>query len=204
MAPFSARSHLSASSILTTFDVVAARGYVDIPQVERAPSHGGNILVYRPKPLGSSSHHQSLQCCMSSHPCPACHGNHAGPPSQSTQTNARGSSDLGLMQELRIVTDFTLRATKITARYLGKLMFTLVAQECCLSLNLVDMRDVDKICFLDTPISQIDHFGDAVKDFVQQFSAVQRQNSAHPAPLRPAERLHPMLRHHQGWHIEPL
>ncbi len=36
MAPFMARSRSSASSILTTIDGGAARGYVRIPQVERA------------------------------------------------------------------------------------------------------------------------------------------------------------------------
>ncbi len=36
MAPFTARSRSSASSILTTLDVGAARGYAGIPQVERA------------------------------------------------------------------------------------------------------------------------------------------------------------------------
>ncbi len=35
-APFTARSHLSTSSILTTLDVGVARGYAGIPQVERA------------------------------------------------------------------------------------------------------------------------------------------------------------------------
>ncbi len=36
MAPFTARSRLSASSILTTLDGGVARGYAGIPQVERA------------------------------------------------------------------------------------------------------------------------------------------------------------------------
>ncbi len=35
MAPFTARSRSSASSIITTLDGGAARGYVGIPQVER-------------------------------------------------------------------------------------------------------------------------------------------------------------------------
>ncbi len=36
MAPFTARSQLSFSSVLTTLDGGAARGYAGIPQVERA------------------------------------------------------------------------------------------------------------------------------------------------------------------------
>ncbi len=40
-----------------------------------------------------------------------------------------GSTDQGLMQELRTATDFALRATKVTARSLGKAMSTMVVQE---------------------------------------------------------------------------
>ncbi len=40
-----------------------------------------------------------------------------------------GSSDPGLMQELRTATDLALRATKVTARSLGQTMSTLVVQE---------------------------------------------------------------------------
>ncbi len=38
------------------------------------------------------------------------------------------SIDPGLMQELRTATDFALRATKVTARSLGKAMSTMVVQ----------------------------------------------------------------------------
>ncbi len=65
-----------------------------------------------------------------------------------------GSTDPGLMQELRTATDFALRATKITARSLGKAMSTMVVQERHLWLNLAEMKDVDKARFLDAPISQ--------------------------------------------------
>ncbi len=40
-----------------------------------------------------------------------------------------GSSDPGLMQELRTATDLALRATKVTERSLGQMMSTLVVQE---------------------------------------------------------------------------
>ncbi len=58
-----------------------------------------------------------------------------------------GSTDPGLMQELCTATDFALRATKITARSLGKAMSTMVVQERHLWLNLVEMKDVDKARF---------------------------------------------------------
>ena len=89
-----------------------------------------------------------------------------------------GGTDPGLMQELRTATDFALRATKVTARSLGKAMSTLVVQERHLWLNLAEMRDMDKARFLDAPISQAGLFGDTVEDFAQQFSAVQKQTEA--------------------------
>ncbi len=95
-----------------------------------------------------------------------------------------GSTDPGLMQELRTATDFALRATKVTARSLGKAMSTMVVQE----LNLAEMKDVDKARFLDAPISQGGLFGDTVEGFAQQFSAVQQQTEAiqHILPRRDA------------------
>ncbi len=94
--------------------------------------------------------------------------------------------DPGLMQELRTATDFALRATKVTARSLGKAMSTMVVQERHLWLNLAEMKDVDKARFLNAPISQGGLFGDTVEGFAQQFSAVQQQTEAiqHILPRR--------------------
>ncbi len=97
-----------------------------------------------------------------------------------------GSTDPGLMQELRTATDFALRATKVTARSLGKAMSTDVHQSTW--LNLAEMKDVDKARFLDAPISQGGLFGDTVEGFAQQFSAVQQQTETiqHILPRRDA------------------
>ncbi len=64
-----------------------------------------------------------------------------------------GDTNPGLMQKLRSATDFALRATKVTAQSPGKAMSALVAQERHLWLNLAEMRDADKVRFLDAPIS---------------------------------------------------
>ncbi len=99
-----------------------------------------------------------------------------------------GSTDPGLMQELRTATDFALRASKVTAQSLGKAMSTMVVQERHLWLNLAEMKDVDKARFLDAPISQGGLFSDTVEGFAQQFSAVQQQTEAiqHILPRRDA------------------
>ncbi len=70
-----------------------------------------------------------------------------------------GSTDPGLMQELRTATVFALRATKVTTRSLGKAKSTMVVQERHLWLNLAEMKDVDKARFLNAPISQGGLFG---------------------------------------------
>ncbi len=100
----------------------------------------------------------------------------------------KGSTNPGLMQELRSATDFALRATKVTARSLGKAMSTMVVQERHLWLNLAEMKEVNKARFLDAPISQAGLFGDTVEGFAQQFSAVQQQTEAiqHILPWRDA------------------
>ncbi len=77
MAPFTARSRSSASSILTTLDGGAARGYTGIPQVERA------IAVHLcPRNAATWRNRPNL-------PSKACHGYPAGSPSQGAQTGSR-------------------------------------------------------------------------------------------------------------------
>ncbi len=98
-----------------------------------------------------------------------------------------GSSDPGLMQELRTATDLALWATKVTARSLGQMMSTLVVQERHLWLDLADMSESDKHRFLDSPISQAGLSGDALESFAQQFSVVQKRTEAVGIlPRRPA------------------
>lgn len=58
------------------------------------------------------------------------------------------SSDPGLMQKLHTATGLALLETKVTARSLNHVMFTLVVQERHLVLNLADMREANKSKFL--------------------------------------------------------
>ncbi len=128
-APFMARSRLSPSSVLTTLDGRAARGYVDIPQVERAVAVHlcpQNAATWRNHPR-----HPSKACKLMAtfaaktysavgHAASALH---AKAILQVHQVKAfkqmhEGSSDLRLMQELRSATDFALWVTKVTARSL--------------------------------------------------------------------------------------
>ncbi len=57
-------------------------------------------------------------------------------------------------------------------------MSTLVVQERHLWLCLADMKEQEKVQFLNAPVSQTGLFGDAVESFAQQFSAAQKQTEA--------------------------
>ncbi len=204
MAPFTARSRSSASSILTTLDGGVSRGYADIPQVERVVAVHlcpRNAATWRNRPrLPSKACKLTAALAAKAYSAggQAASALHAMAILQVHQAKAlkqvhEGSTDPGLMQELRTATDFALRATKVTARSLGKAMSTMVVQEHHLWLNLAEMKDVDKARFLDAPISQVGLFGDTVEGFAQQFSTVQQQRRSstscsgvmHHPPLPP-------------------
>ncbi len=189
MAPFTARSRSSASSILTTLDGGVARGYAGIPQVERAIAVHlcpRNAATWRNRPrlpskackltaaLAAKAYSAAGQAASALHAMAILQVHQA----KALKQVHKGSTDPGLMQELHTVTDFALRATKVTARSLGKAMSTMVVQEHHLWLNLAEMMDADKARFLDAPISQAGLFGDTVEGFAQQFSAVQQQTEA--------------------------
>ncbi len=199
MAPFTARSRSSVSSVLTTLDGGAARGYAGIPQVERAIAVHlcpRNVATWRNcsrLPSKACKLTAALAAKAYSAAGQAASDLHAMAILQVHQAKAlkqvhEGSTDPGLMQELRTATDFGLRATKVTARPLWKVMSTMVVQERHLWLNLAEMKDVDKARFLDTPISQAGLFGDTVEGFAQQISAVQQQTEViqHILPRRDA------------------
>ncbi len=99
-----------------------------------------------------------------------------------------GSSDPGLMQELRTVMDLALQVTKVTARSLGQTISALVVQERHLWLNLADIRESDKQRFLDSPISKAGLFGHTVESLAQ-FSTAQKRTEMirqQSLPQRPA------------------
>ncbi len=182
MAPFTARSRSSTSSVLTTLDGGVARGYAGIPQVERAVAVHlcpQNAATWRNRPrlpskackltaaLAAKAYSAAGQAASALHAMAILQVHQA----KALKQVHEGSTDPGLMQELRT-------ATKVTARSLGKAMSTMVVQERHLWLNLAEMKDVDKARFLDAPISQGGLFGDTVEGFAQQFSAVQQQTEA--------------------------
>ncbi|CAM4341551.1 unnamed protein product [Leuciscus chuanchicus] len=82
------------------------------------------------------------------------------------------------IREMRRVVDLSLRATKETARAIGRSMAALVATERHLWLNLSGIGDKDRACLLDAPVSPSGLFGDGVNQVVERFQEAKRQSAA--------------------------
>ncbi len=80
--------------------------------------------------------------------------------------------------ELRRTADLSLRATKETARAIGRSMAALVAAERHLWLTLSDIKDRDRVFLLDAPLSPSGLFGDAVDTVVDRHQEAGRQAAA--------------------------
>ncbi len=74
--------------------------------------------------------------------------------------------------------DLALRATKHTARAVGRSMAALVAAERHLWLNLTEIREREKVFLLDAPISQCGLFGEAISAVVDKFRSAKTQSAA--------------------------
>ncbi len=164
-APFTARNRSSGSSSLATLDGGAARGYTEVPPVERsvamqlcprtASTWCGNPLL----PSRACRHSSALTGSAYAACGEAASALHAMALLQVHQAKAlrdlhEDGHDPGVLSELRTATDLALRATKVMARSLGRAMSTMVVQERHLWLCLADMKEVDKARFLNAPVSQ--------------------------------------------------
>ncbi|KAL0195617.1 hypothetical protein M9458_009189, partial [Cirrhinus mrigala] len=148
-APLSARSRYVNSSSLTTLDSGPARGYMEIPQVERAIAMHlceQNAASWRGRlrlPSRASKFSSTLVAKAYTASGQAASALHAMAILQMYQAKVlkdlhEGVPDPELLQELRSVTDYALRATKVTAQALGRAMSTMVVQEHHLRLNLAE------------------------------------------------------------------
>ncbi len=86
--------------------------------------------------------------------------------------------DSATLRELRSATDLALRATKTTAQAIGRSMAGLVVLERHLWLTLMEIKDADKVSFLDAPISPSGLFGPAVEGFAERFTEAQKASQA--------------------------
>ncbi len=86
--------------------------------------------------------------------------------------------DAASLRDLRSMTDLALRATKATAQAIGRSMSSLVVLECHLWLTLTEMKEADKVPFLDAPVSSNSLSGPAVEGFAERFTEAQKSSHA--------------------------
>ncbi|KAI2655577.1 Transposon Ty3-G Gag-Pol polyprotein [Labeo rohita] len=80
--------------------------------------------------------------------------------------------------EVRRTADLALRATKETARAIGRSIAALVAVERHLWLTLSDMKETDRVFLLDAPLSPSGLFGDSVNSVVDRYQEARKQAAA--------------------------
>lgn len=83
-----------------------------------------------------------------------------------------------MIQELRQSADLAFRATRETAKSIGRSMAALVAIKRHLWLNLTDIKDKDKSFVLDVPLNPSSLFGDAISSVTERFMAAKKQTTA--------------------------
>ncbi|KAL0148327.1 hypothetical protein M9458_056389 [Cirrhinus mrigala] len=92
------------------------------------------------------------------------------------------------ISELRRTADLSLRATKETARAIGRSMAALVATERHLWLTLSDMKEKDRVFLLDAPLSPSGLFGDAVNSVVDRYQEARKRRKQSVATRTPPHR----------------
>ncbi len=94
--------------------------------------------------------------------------------------------DSASLKDMRSATDLALCATKSTAQAIGRFMSSLIVLERHLWLIRMEMKEVDKIPFLDATILSGSLFRPAVEGFAERFTEAQKSSQAmrHYLPKR--------------------
>ncbi len=188
-SPYSARLRTSASSALTTVDGAEEKGYERMPQLdESVAAHlcpptaiGWKAKASHPsKPCRTTSALAGRSYASAGQTASALHSMAVLQVYQAKLLSAVDESepDPATLRELRSATDLALRATKTTAQAIGRSMASLVVLERHLWLTLTEIKDADRVSFLDAPISPSGLFGPAVKGFAERFTEAQKASQA--------------------------
>ncbi|KAI2646366.1 Titin [Labeo rohita] len=188
-APYSAHLRTSSSSALTTVDGAEDKGYERLPPLDESVA----AHLCPPTAIGwkAKASHPSKPCRMTSSLAGRAYTS-AGQAASALHSMAilqvfqakllaeadKSALDPTTLAELRSATDLALRATKATAQAIGRSMTSLVVLERHLWLTLTEIKDADKVPFLDAPLSPTGLFGPAVNGFAERFSAAQKTSQA--------------------------
>ncbi len=188
-SPYSARLRTSVSSALTTVDGTEEKGYERMPQLdESVAAHlcpptaiGWKAKASHPsKPCRTASALAGRSYASAGQAASALHSMAVLQVYQAKLLSAVDESepDPATLRELRSATDLALRATKTTAQAIGRSMASLVVLERHLWLTLTEIKDADRVSFLDAPISPSGLFGPAVEGSAERFTEAQKGSQA--------------------------
>ncbi|KAL0161520.1 hypothetical protein M9458_045245, partial [Cirrhinus mrigala] len=188
-APYSARLRTSSSFALTSVDGAEDKGYEKLPPLDESVA----AHLCPPTAIGwkAKASHPSKPCRTTSALAGRAYTS-AGQAASALHSMAilqvfqakllaqsdKSALDPATLTELRSATDLALCATKATAQAIGKSMASLVVLERHLWLTLTEIKDADKVPFLDAPISPTGLFGPSVEGFAERFSAAQKTSQA--------------------------
>ncbi|KAL0164048.1 hypothetical protein M9458_039801, partial [Cirrhinus mrigala] len=188
-APYSARLRPSSSSALTSVDGAEDKGYEKLPPLDESVA----AHLCPPTAIGwkAKASHPSKPCRTTSAPAGRAYAS-AGQAASALHSMVvlqvfqakllaetdKSALDTATLTELRSATDLALHATKATTQAIGRSMASLVVLERHLWLTLTELKDVDKVPFLDAPVSPTGLFGPAVEGFAERFSAAQKTSQA--------------------------
>ncbi|MCJ8740105.1 hypothetical protein PDJAM_G00055060 [Pangasius djambal] len=198
-APYSARLRTSVSSAFSTVDGAVEKGYEKLPPLDESVA----AHLCPPTAIGwrAKVAHPSKLCRTTSALAGRAYSS-AGQEASALHSMAvlqvfqakllqvmdESGPDSAAFKELRSATDLALRATKATAQAIGRSMANLVVLERHLWLNLTEIKEVDKVPFLE---GFAERFTDAQKSSqaLQHFlpkrsSSASATNRPKPAPTQ--------------------
>ncbi len=184
--PFSARTFIPSSDYYGNVVGLDACGYRVMPRVEQtltsylSPDAASSLKApsLPSKPLRTSSalvgkgYVVAGQAGACLHAMSVLQAYQADLLKEMDEREAMSSDDI---LELRRTADLALRATKETARAIGRSMAAMVAAERHLWLTLSDIKDKDRVFLLDAPLVPLGLFGDAVESVVDRYREARRQ-----------------------------
>ncbi|CAM4558277.1 unnamed protein product [Leuciscus chuanchicus] len=187
--PVSYRVYTPQTSHYSSIHKYKEYGYGEMPKVEEmlasylSPATASSLkapsLPSKPVKFTSSLVHKSYAAAGQAAACL-----HTMSIMQAYQAELLGDLEEGggigpdTVAELRRATDLSLRATKETAKSIGRSMAALVATERHLWLNLSDIKEKEKHVLLDAPVSTVGLFGDAVNSAVAKSQEAAKQAAA--------------------------
>ncbi len=179
-APYSSRLRASSSSALTSVEGMEEKGYDSLPPLDE--SVAAHLCPPTASGRKAKAAHPSKLCRTTSALAGRAYSSAAQrfTPRWFCKFYRQNSSApwMSLTQTPQLSMSCAVRptwpcATKMTAQTIGRSMASLVQLERYLWLNLTEMKDADKVPFLDSPVSPTGLFGPAVEGFAKRFKTKQ-------------------------------